>query len=143
MFTGETKVLTVGLTTSLINDLVLLDGTFGVWACDDAGDWVTARASVQMVKPISKLVGLIFKNGELVIRCAPEQELRLYDKSWKAAQDLVAGDRVLSFIYREGGYVEIEMVNHLSAVNHLHHEGGGITKWERTQGPTVTLAELS
>ena len=92
-FTGETRVSLLEGREAQIRDLA--DGEpVWVYASDDQGRIVPALARGRRTKQVRQVCDVILRTGA-VVRCTPEHLWRMWDGSYREAQTLQPGDRLM------------------------------------------------
>jgi hypothetical protein len=112
-FTGETRVPLLEGREAQIRELAGPDGIAGspvwVYASDDYGRPVPALARGRRTKQVRQVCDVILRTGA-VVRCTPEHLWRMWDGSYREAQSLRPGDRLMP-LYRKwdfnSGYEQV------------------------------------
>ncbi|MBC7798337.1 MAG: RtcB family protein, partial [Pyrinomonadaceae bacterium] len=117
-FTGDTLVPTLDGKSYSLRELAGNDKEILVYACNETGKVVAAKATAKKTRTIAELVKVVLDNGA-EIRCTPDHKFMLRDGSFVEAENLKTGESLMP-LYREtkeNGFVEIKQ-NYLTAHNH-------------------------
>jgi len=96
--TGDTKIYLLDGRILTIEEILSEFGTekpFWVYASDENGDLVPAKATcLGKTKDVNQLVEVVLDNDEKV-KCTPEHPFRMRDGSYRQAEQLIAGDSLM------------------------------------------------
>lgn len=103
-FTGDTKIPLLDGRILTIEEILKeynTKETFWIYASDEKGDFVPAKAKcLGVTKKVKQLIKVTLDN-EKEIKCTPEHPFRMRDGSYKSAVDLAAGDSLMPLYLKE------------------------------------------